>query len=250
MSARREEADRGGPHRGDGPATRARSNRVYDQLRRSLLLGEYPLIERLAEVRLAQRFGASRTPIREALLRLESEGLVVRRPEGGFYPRSPNLADIRQLYELRRIIELAAVARPGELGEVHDEAVLRSVRDEWSSYGVDMPKTNPDFVLVDERFHERVALAAGNQAIAEHLQLINERIRVVRMQDFLDTTRIEITIHQHLAIVEALLDRATPTAIELMAAHLDEARDAASRRAAAAVERMLTAGAVLQPPTP
>ena len=90
----------------------SRSNHVYTELRRGLLLGKYPLIERLAEVRLAEQFGASRTPVREALVRLDSEGLVVRRPEGGFYPRSPNLADIRDLYELRRLIEVASLGRP------------------------------------------------------------------------------------------------------------------------------------------
>ena len=93
-------------------AARPRSRDVYDELRRGLLFGEYPLIERLAEVSLAERLGASRTPVREALMRLEAEGLVVRRPQGGFYPRSPNLAGIRDLYELRRILELACLVRP------------------------------------------------------------------------------------------------------------------------------------------
>ncbi len=234
-----------GPTSDRGSAVRGRGHRVYEELRRSLLLGEYPLIDRLGEVRLAQRFGASRTPVREALLRLESEGLVRRRPEGGFYPRSPNLSGILELYELRRIVELAALVRPCQLGDNHDEELLRSIRDEWAAYDAATPKPNPDFVLVDERFHERIALAAGNAAIAEHLQLINERIRIVRMQDFLDTQRTEATVAQHLAIVETLLAGAVERTSELLAAHLDEARDQASQRAAAAVQRMLTAGSVL-----
>ena len=179
---------------------------MYASLRQGLLLGEYPLLERLAEMRLAEQFGASRTPVREALVRLESEGLVVRRPEGGFYPRSPNLADIRDLYELRRIIELASLVRPREHGATHDFAALRTIHSEWSALVAGPPTPDPDFVLVDERFHVGLAEAAGNRTIAEHLQSINERIRVVRMHNFIHAVRIEVTASQHLAIVQALLE--------------------------------------------
>src|ERR1700704_254466 len=110
---------------------RPRSNDVYDQLRRRLLVGEYPLVERLTEMRLAGPPGAPRTPRPGGLLRLESEGLVERRPEGGFFPRSPNLAGVRDLYELRRILELASLVRPQRHGETHDTEVLRSIRDDW-----------------------------------------------------------------------------------------------------------------------
>ena len=221
---------------------------MYAGLRQGLLLGEYPLIERLAEMRLAEQFGASRTPVREALVRLESEGLVVRRPEGGFYPRSPNLADIRDLYELRRIIELAALVRPRAHGESHDPDALRAIHAEWSALAADPPTPDPDFVLVDERFHVGLAGASGNRAVAEHLQAINERIRVVRMHNFIHAVRIEVTARQHLAIVEALLDGQPDGAVELMAAHLDEAVAQGTARAAAAIERMLTAGALLNSP--
>jgi len=226
-------------------AARSRANEVYAELRRELLLGRYPLIERLAEVRLAEQFGASRTPVREALVRLESEGLVVRRPEGGFYPRSPNLPDVRDLYQLRRIIELAALILPRERGSTHDEEILRAVHDEWSALAMHPPRPDPDFVLVDERFHVALAPAAGNHAVANNLQTTNERIRVVRMHEFIDPVRIEVTGRQHLAIVEELLDGRVEGARELMAAHLDEALAQASARVAAAIERMITAGVTL-----
>jgi len=228
----------------------SRSNHVYTELRRGLLLGKYPLIERLAEVRLAEQFGASRTPVREALVRLDSEGLVVRRPEGGFYPRSPNLADIRDLYELRRLIEVASLGRPYELGATHDKAALRAIHDEWAALAADPPPPDPDVVLTDERFHVNLAAAAGNQAVAEHLSAINERIRVVRMHNFIHAARIDATIAQHLAILDELLADRPAAATELLIEHLDEALLAASERVAAALERMLTAGAILSASPP
>ncbi len=226
-------------------AARPRSSSVYDELRRGLLFGEYPLIERLAEVSLAERLGASRTPVREALMRLEVEGLVVRRPEGGFYPLSPNLAGIRDLYELRRILELAALLRPRQHGERHDDELVRAVHADWTELARYPPEPDPGLVEIDESFHLRLAEAAGNPAIVRQLQVVGDRIRVVRMQNFVHTERIAITTDQHLAILDAVLAGAPDRAAELMGAHLDEAMALASERAARAIERMMTAGALL-----
>lgn len=228
----------------DRVTRRQRSNTVYAELRRALMLGEYPLIERLGEVKLAEQFRASRTPVREALMRLESEGLVHRRPEGGFYPSSPNLADIRDLYELRRIIELGTLGRAVELGVKPDGEMVTGLRDEWAAMLTTTPEPEPDFVLLDEDFHIGLAAASGNDAVARHLHLVNERIRVVRMQDFLDVERITSTITQHLAILDALMAGDDERALKLLASHLDEARQQATIRATAAVERMMTAGSV------
>jgi DNA-binding GntR family transcriptional regulator len=226
-------------------AARPRSSDVYDELRRGLLFGEYPLALRLAEVSLAERLGASRTPVREALMRLEAEGLVVRRPEGGFYPRSPNLAGIRDLYELRRILELAALVRPRAHGARHDEVALGALRDEWAELAAAPPEPDPGLVVIDENFHLRLAEAAGNPAVAQQLEVVNDRIRVVRMQNFVHALRIAVTTDQHLAILDVLIAGDPDAAVALMGAHLDEAMDQASDRAARAIERMLTAGALL-----
>ncbi len=226
-------------------AERPRSSDVYDELRRGLLFGEFPLIERLAEVNLAERLGASRTPVREALMRLEAEGLVIRRPLGGFYPRSPNLAGIRDLYELRRILELACLTRPREHGERHDLVALRAIHDDWTDLAMNPPEPDPGLVVVDEHYHLRLAEAAGNPAITEQLQVVNDRIRVVRMQNFVHQQRILVTTSQHLAILDALVADDPDKAVGLMGAHLDEAMAQAASRAAQAIERMMTAGALL-----
>src|ERR1700704_317165 len=121
------------------PVERARSAGAYDQLRRRLLLGGYPLAERLTEVGLAEQLGISRTPIREALLRLEAEGLVERRPPRGFYPRSPNLAGVRHLYELRTILELQALMLPRSHGRTHDHGALEAIQADWVALAEEMP---------------------------------------------------------------------------------------------------------------
>jgi DNA-binding GntR family transcriptional regulator len=227
------------------PVERARSAGVYKELRRRLLLGEYPLVERLTEVGLAEQLGTSRTPIREALLRLDAEALVERRPGGGFYPRSPNLVGVRHLYELRSILELQAILLPRSHGQVHDLAALEAIRSDWLAMAEENPDPDPEFVMVDESFHVGLAEAAGNPAIADHLNQVNERIRVVRMQNFVHAERIRVTAVQHLSILDALIRGDPDAAAKRMQAHLDEAMGQASARAAQALERMMTAGALL-----
>lgn len=224
----------------DTSGERTRSTDAYRELRRRLLLGEYPVTARLAEVRLADELGVSRTPVREALWRLEAEALVERRPEGGFFPRIPDLASIRGLYELRRALELEGIQRPARHETRHDQTRLSATHQRWTEIAADPPEPDPGFIVLDERFHISLAEACGNDALAEHLALINARIRVVRMQNFVHSHRIIETAKQHLAIIGALQNGDTTTALRLMEAHLDEAMQQSAQRAARAVERMLT----------
>ena len=106
---------------------------AYADLKNRLLLGEFPLNVRLGEERLAALVGVSRTPIREALSRLEVEGLVVRAPDGGFLPVVPDVTGMRQLYEVRVGLELQALRRPLRLGTTHDRASSRRCGPSGSS---------------------------------------------------------------------------------------------------------------------
>ncbi|HWH09535.1 MAG TPA: GntR family transcriptional regulator [Solirubrobacteraceae bacterium] len=219
---------------------RTRSTDAYRELRRRLLLGEYPSAARLAEIPIAAQLGVSRTPVREALWRLEAEALVERRPDGGFFPRIPDLAAIRDLYEVRRALELEVIERPARHGTKHDAVRLSAVHQHWTEIAADPPDPDPGFIILDEHFHVGIAEACGNNALVEHLALVNARIRVVRMQNFVHTHRIVETAAQHLAIIDTLQSGDTTRARQLMEAHLDEATRQSAERAARAVERMLT----------
>jgi DNA-binding GntR family transcriptional regulator len=216
-------------------------DRAYSELKRRLLVGEFPLRVRLGEERLAALLAVSRTPVRQALVRLHAERLVERLPDGGFTPAAPNLVEIRQLYEVRRALELSALARSAECGHAHDVAVLEPLRDDWRAMQRDTPEPDPSFVLQDESFHVRLAEASGNHSLAEILGVVNERIRVVRMHDFLTEERVDRTINQHLGIAEALLGGELDEARQRFIRHLGESIAVVEERATRALARMMLA---------
>lgn len=220
--------------------TESRSAPVYTQLKTQLLIGEFRLNERLGEERLAATFNVSRTPVREALHRLASEGLLVRHPEGGWCPLVPDVQRMRELYEVRQTLELAGLGRPSQTGQVHDHAILEPLRDEWRALADEEPVPDPEFVLLDESFHMRMILAAGNTAMAEQLGYVNERIRVVRTHDFLTSERICRTIAQHVAILEALLAGSLRDAELRFLHHLGESMAVVEERVIHALARMAT----------
>ena len=220
-----------------------RGDVAYRAIKRMLLVGEFPLNVRLGEERLAAQVGVSRTPVREAMKRLHAEGLLVVHPEGGFQPWMPEVTVMRHLYEVRAGLELQALQRPGRNGTRHDPAILEPLRDQWARLAEQpRPEPDPNFVLLDEAFHVALALSAGNVIVAEMLSQINDRIRLVRMQDFLTQDRIDDTVDEHLEIALLVLDGDIVTAEARFTAHLAHSMAVVEQRVQAAVSRMLTGG--------
>ena len=211
---------------------------AYADLKNRLLLGEFPLNVRLGEERLAALVGVSRTPIREALSRLEVEGLVVRAPDGGFLPVVPDVAGMRQLYEVRVGLELQALRRPSRLGIEHDRSILEALRADWVELTHEEPEAEPGFVLLDESFHLTLALAAGNSMLVDILRQINERIRIVRMQDFLVPERVGRTIREHVALIDAVMAGDIVEAEGQLVTHIDSSVAVVEERVTKAIARM------------
>ncbi len=224
----------------EGGVSGLRREHAYDELKRQLLMGDFPLHLRLGEERLAALLGVSRTPIREALLRLHAEGLIGPHPEGGYRPIAPAVDQVHDLYEVRMALELQALRRPAEHGTTHDIVDLELLRDEWLVLSDKQPEPDPGFVTLDEDFHVRLAAASGNPSLADLLRIVNERIRVVRMHDFLTAERVRRTVTQHLEIVDALLAGDLPTALARFGRHLGESMAVVEQRAAQALARMAT----------
>jgi len=199
------------------------ADRVYEELRDDLTRGEVPL-ERLVEQQLAERFQTSRTPIREALRRLEGDGHLIRDPSGGLRPRIPSVRSMRELYEVRIALEDLIVRRAASSG---DRALLDALSADWRALDAEhraSPAAILDqgtaFVHRDEAFHERMAVASGNDVACAMLKDLNARIRVLRIHDFTRPDRITTTIGEHLEIIGAVLDADGDAAAGYVRAHV------------------------------
>lgn len=220
-----------------------RSDLAYEELKRQLLAGDFALNVRLGEERLAVSLAVSRTPIREALLRLHAEGLVRRGTDGGYEPIAPDVRSIRNLYEVRAGLELQALRRPERFGSTHDRAMVEELREDWRSFREEtIEEADPSFVLLDETFHVTLAEAAGNPVVADLLRQVNERIRIVRSQDFMAVSRICQTIDEHIAIADAVLAGDTDGACARFVAHLDRSVSVVEDRVNRAIARMINGG--------
>ncbi|GAA3579534.1 GntR family transcriptional regulator [Nonomuraea rosea] len=211
---------------------------AYNELRRRVMVGEFGVRTRLMEKHLAEDLGVSRTPVREALVRLETDRLVVRE-DGCYYVAVPDLSHLRDLYELRITLELRGLTRVQESDLVsHDVALLEPLRDKWRELIDDLPEPDPQFVLLDEDFHVTLLRASGNDELTEALETVNARIRHVRMYDFLTADRIATSSDEHLRIVELVLAKDLDDALTALHKHVGESLEIVERRAARAITQM------------
>lgn len=163
------------------PAEPNLSHRAYEHLRRKLVTGDLPPGARLSNRQLAQEIGVSFTPVREAINRLASEGLVEYVRGSGAFVKRPDPADIAQIYDLREALEPFAAAQaarhigPDEIEQlkaVCDDwlAIVRSMRESEHGDGSEAALTEAQlqrWVDDEERFHGLVIQAARNRWLAK-----------------------------------------------------------------------------------
>ena len=228
----------------ESPAGQSASEAAYREIKSWILNGDIPLGMRLGEGRVAARLSTSRTPVREALLRLYAERFVERHPEGGYRINHPTARAMHELYDVRKALELfaARAAAANALDSTHPaREALVELRAEWTELAADAPDGDANFVVIDEDFHSRLAAASGNGELVDALNRVCERIRPVRAHDFVWPGRIEATISQHLEITAAALD-GSPDVVELLERHIAESRSHVEVAIGRVLERMLTIG--------
>ena len=192
------------------------SERAYRALREMAMTYRLPPGQRLNEGELARRLAVSRTPLREALHRLVSEGLLTARAGRGFFARPLDVKEVFDLYETRLAVESATVALAAERGAPASLGALR----EWVERSAAVQESAPveTLLALDEGFHERVAEAAGNAELLRLLRNVNARVHFVRWIDM--SGRRDATQADHRAIVEAIAGGDAPAAVAIVRPHI------------------------------
>lgn len=177
--------------------------------------------EKINEVALARELDASRTPLREALNRLVAEQLFDFEPGRGFFCRELDPDTVFGLYELREIMEVAAVRLACRRGS--DDAIA-ALKQELYAHGLDYAgKTVREVTERDEAFHLGIARLTGNAELTGELERINERIRFVRWIDM--ANRVGGTKGEHRAIMAAIEARDADKAAALLQTHIAKRMD-------------------------
>jgi DNA-binding GntR family transcriptional regulator len=194
------------------------AERVYDQLKALSISFEFLPGDRINEIELSERLGVSRTPLREALNRLTSEGFLTMMPGKGFFRRPLDTKEIFDLYEFRQRLETAAA--PLVIARASAEAIS-DIRSFLEVSREDVPtRTITDLVAFDESFHEKLMTLSGNSEMLRVLRNLNARIRFVRWID-MENGRRNTTQREHLAIIEAIAARDGDGAIALLNGHIE-----------------------------
>ncbi|WP_066469523.1 GntR family transcriptional regulator [Bosea sp. WAO] len=194
------------------------AERAYKAIRQQLVEFKMRPAERINEVHLAQMLDLSRTPVREALNRLASEGFVVFTPNRGFCFRGVDIDDLLDLFEMRSIIETGAFALACERA---DEAGIARLQAFWADARVRYENKDPDEILeLDEGFHVHLAELANNPEIVRQLIGVNARIRFVRRVQIENGPQHWSLVEDHSRIVQAIVDRDRDRGIEILRSHI------------------------------
>jgi DNA-binding GntR family transcriptional regulator len=212
------------------------SRRVYDYLRDQLLARGIAPNELLSEGQIAAQVGVSRTPVREALLRLEAEGFVRLLPKRGALVLPVTLPQVTDLIEARQLVETYAARKAIASGNTGP--LLRSLSAQLSTMRSAMrTKHTRAYVEADRAFHAAIVAATDNEILIGLYRSLRDRqlrMGVVNLLDESDVSsedaRMRATIADHEAIASAIADGSSRAADAAIRAHLKHAVQLLERR--------------------
>ena len=195
---------------------------VYAQLRREILSCALAPGSKVFEQELAERFGVSKSPVREALLRLQEQNLVDVQPRSGYRVRPISLTEASEMYEMRYLYERACVMRAithasdASLASLHDHLLTKA------------RVPIPEWIEANRQFHSSLASVCGNQRLADAATKLNDQfdrftfVSVTRLDQPPDFTRFN---NDHLALVQAMQKRDKRRAAAIVKSHIDASRE-------------------------
>lgn len=196
---------------------------VFESLREAIINGKLGPSERLMEIQLAEEMGVSRTPVREAIRKLELEGLVVMIPRKGAYVAGLSLKDIADVFEIRGALEgLAAELAAERATEEEMEAMerfLMKISEEIESG--DLSKV----VETDTNFHTLIYQASRNTRLSQIISNLREQIQRSRTTSLSYPGRMKTALEEHRKIVEAISSRDGELARSLAQEHIENAEN-------------------------
>ena len=196
---------------------------VFEVLREAIISGQLAPGERLMEIQLAEELGVSRTPVREAIRKLELEELVLMVPRKGAYVASLSMKDVVEVFEIRGALEgLAAALAAERITEEELESLQRQLVKSAEMIG------NADLqgmVEADTGFHQILYQASRNERLAQIINNLREQIQRFRQTSLSYPGRMKIALEEHREIVDAVSARDPEMARKLAQDHIENAEN-------------------------
>lgn len=192
---------------------------VFNTLRQAIITGEFAPGERLMEIALANRLGVSRTPVREAIRKLELEGLVVMIPRKGAEVAKITEKDLRDVLEVRSSLEeLAAELATERMNEEIKEKLEKALDD--FKKAIDS-EDNAAIADSDVEFHDIIFEATGNARLIQIISNLREQMYRYRLEYVKDTEYHTVLLNEHRELVKAMLEGKKDEARKIMKKHIN-----------------------------
>ncbi|MFA5663201.1 GntR family transcriptional regulator [Castellaniella sp.] len=194
--------------------------RAYRHIRNAIQSGDLSPGDRLREVDLAKLIGLSRTPIREALARLESEGLVTHDPIRGIMVAELDYSMITELYYMREVLEGTAARLAAQHASNVEISILEDLCHEYeAAIGNDSVLS-----LRNRQFHDTLYRCSHNRYLINILTILHDTLMLLGPSTLRDLTRAKQTLAEHRAVVQAIKERDPETAEAELRAHIHNAQ--------------------------
>lgn len=202
----------------------SRAEHVYFSLRDDIFEMRLLPGDRVTEGSIAERFDVSRTPAREALQRLQSDGLMQGYVRGGWEVVPIDFKRFDDLYEMRKLIETFAIRKLVSEAAPLSSVVLHMLDELEPVWNVPVSRRlreGRQVAALDEAFHHALVSAAGNEELTTSMQRVTDRIRVVRRLDFVYGNCVDNTYDEHVAILGAIRNGEAERSAALIALHIE-----------------------------
>ena len=197
-------------------------DQAYSQLKDAILSLELRPGEPLLETEWAERLGMSRTPVREALRRLEHEGLVANDRRRGWFVYSLSLDDIRHIFDVKVVLGGMAARQAAERITEEQAARLRHALEDMASATEDHDLAA--WYVADQSFHQVLFEAAGNARLPQIVKGLNDQLHRIHAGHLALEGRMDRSLGEHHDIAEAVLSGDGQAAEEAMRTHLQDLR--------------------------
>jgi len=209
---------------------------VHERLLKMVARGELAPHSRLLQQRLAEELGVSRTPVREALLRLEREGLAYSLPRRGMFVKGMTPTEVLELYEMRTLLEPYAGRRACERAFARDIAHIEAIQRRHEQQAQEGRANVEEALRTNAELHLRMVRGCANETLRQFLTNFwtqEQALRIFAMQVSVDHDEIVGMVREHAEITEAFAARDAARVEALLRAHIEQAMEQLRKRLAA-----------------